>query len=345
MDPSEANPVAHLQDTWHLRWQAAEGQSLLPNAAMAVRIRNRLIAAHQKRGRVLIDYLVLPTEIHLVSRLGTDDTPGRLAGAIGNFVSRWVREIRRTQTPVMGGPFRASNLSSLDAARLELRMLAWRPVRQGLCRGPTFYPHGALRIALGLSRPDGFDARPMLRHFGRDTIEARHALARWIAQRPSELQWRSWELARGLVLAPHFGGPEPMGFRPVKTPEAAAFIAMAGEGGVEGSLDLLARWVMGRLGVTVVGDLRQGADRRSVRTRAIVTRIAVLHGLCSSAFVARYFGRAKATISEQVAASRLRREDSDIVSTPIGRIVEDLTNGDGMGAAGARRGAGRVRRS
>lgn len=345
MDPGDAIADSQPQCTWHLHWQAAQGQSLLPNAGMADRIRERLIAAHQRRSRVLIDYKVLPTEIHLVSRISAGDRPGAVAGAIGNFVSRWVREVQRTRSPVMCGPFHSCILESDDAVRHEIRMLAWRPVLLGLCRGPTFHAQGALRVALGLRRPDGFDARPMLRYFGQNTIDARRALSSWVAGRPSELQCRSWELERGLVLAPSFGGPEPTGFRQVKTPEAAALVAMAGDGGVEASLGLLVEWVSSKLGATRGLDLRVGQDARSVRARALVTRLALRHGLCSSAFVARYFKRAKATLSEQVAVSRTRAEDTGLVCTPVARIIEDLAARRLIPALGRGAGQGSAERS
>jgi hypothetical protein len=322
MDAPDACADPLPSQTWHLHWQAAEGQCFLPTAGMAERIRERLIAAHQRRGRVLIEYKILPTEIHLVSRISAGDSPGQVAGGIGNFVSRWVREVRRTRSPVMSGPFQSCVLASDEAVRHEIRMLAWRPVQLGLCRGPTFHAHGALRIALGLRRADGFDARPMLRCFGQQTSEARAALSRWVSRRPSALQWRSWELARGLLLAPSFGGPDPTGFRQVKTPEAAALLAMAGPGGVDAALALLAEWVTFKLGAAQSLDLQEGQDARSVRGRALVTRLATRHRLCSAAFVARYFGRAKATLCEQVAASRGRVEDTGLVSTPVERIIE-----------------------
>src|SRR5688572_27730672 len=50
--------------TWHICWQAALGRDLLVDAAMADRIRWRLIQAHDKPGRALVDYLLVPSEIH-----------------------------------------------------------------------------------------------------------------------------------------------------------------------------------------------------------------------------------------------------------------------------------------
>ncbi len=316
---------------WHLHWQAAVGQSFLPTGGMADRIKERLVSAHLKRQRVLVDFLILPTEIHLIARLVEGDAPGDVAGAIGNFVSRWVREVRRTRSHVMGGPFRAFALESDEAVRQEVRMLAWRPVVLGLSRGPTFYAHGALRVALGLRRRDGFDARPVLRYFGQDTTDARAALARWVSGRPREVAWQAWELSRGLVLAPTHEVPEPVGFREVKTEGAALLVAAAGSGGVQAALGLLVDWVGWQLGA--ISRLELGSrDARAVRWRALVARLAVQHRLCSSAFVARYFHRAKATLSEQVAASRLRAEDAEIVATPVAKILGQLAALGPLGA-------------
>ena len=316
--------MAASPTTWHLHWQAAIGQTFLPTTLLAERIRERLVAAHRHRGRVLVDYTMLPTEIHLIACLAAGDTPGDVAGAIGNVVARWVREAACVRSPVMGGPFRSFLLASDDAVRREIRMLAWRPPFLCLCRGPTFHRHGALRIALGMRPARGFDARPMLRLFGDGTLQARPALRRWIAHRPSDLDWHAWELARGIALAPSHGGPQPGGFREVKTGESAALVAMAGCGGLEAALGLLADWVAWRIGTGGAIDLRCGRDARAARGRAIVARLAVEHALCSAAFVARHFGKAKATLSEQVGASRMREADTRLVTTPMTHVLEEI---------------------
>jgi hypothetical protein len=54
-----------------------------------------------------------------------------------------------------------------------------------------------------------------------------------------------------------------------------------------------------------------------------VACLAVEHGLCSAATVARHFQRAKATLSEQMAACRASANDRQILSTPVQRIVEE----------------------
>lgn len=319
-------PSATIAPTsrWHLHWQAALGRSFLVDPTLAPRIRDRLIVAHARRGRVLVDYAILPTEIHLIAQIEDGDSPGEVAGSIGNAVSRWVQEAQQVRSPVMGGPFRRFRLESDDDVRREIRMLAWRPVVLRLCRGPTFHAHNALRIALGMRRSDGFDSRPLLRLFGDKPIDARPALTQWISRRPSEQDWRSWELARGLALAPSLGGPRPTGFRAVKTQGAAALVAMAGEGGVEAALCLLTHWASTKVATHGPVDLHGGQDAQAVRGRSLVARVAAEHDLCSSAFVARYFKRAKATLSEQMAASRSREADTLLVNTPMERILEEL---------------------
>src|SRR5262245_39510136 len=119
---------------WHLHWQAAVGQTFLPDPLLADRIRDRLVAAHTRGGRVLLDYTILPTEIHLIARLSDADAPAEVARAIGNVVARWVREATHVRSPVMAGPFRSCVIHSDDEIRAEMRMLAWRPVVLGLCR-------------------------------------------------------------------------------------------------------------------------------------------------------------------------------------------------------------------
>ncbi len=312
------------QLNWHLQWQAAEGQTFVPIAGLAERIRDRLVSAHERRGRVLIDFTILPTEIHLISGIFNGDSPGAIAGAIGNFVSRWVREARRSRSPVMGGPFQSCRLRSDDEVRQEIRMLAWRPVVLGLCRGPTFHPHGALRVALGRRHRQGFDTRPMLRFFGPETTAARLALTAFVLDRPSSLEWQAWELARGLARAPSHGGPQPSGFREVKTHEAAALLAMAGEGGVEGALGLLGQWVSLKLGAPGGFDLVKDRSGPAAQARAVIARIASRHLLCSSAFVAGCFKRGKSTLCEQVAASRMREVDNKLVATPMKTILTEM---------------------
>lgn len=203
-------------------------------------------------------------------------------------------------------------------------MLAWRPVHLGLCSTPTHYAHGALRVALGLTPAQGFDARSLLRSFGESVPEARAALRAWLAQRPSEQEWRLWELTHGLVLAQGTVGPQPNMTREVRG-MAAALVAAAGPDGIDGSLTLLATWVIAKLDAQGALDLHKASDAMGARGRALVACLAVEHGLCSAASVARYFRRAKATLSEQMTACRARAGDREIIATPAHRIVEEAT--------------------
>ena len=307
---------------WSLCWQAAVGREFLVHPSLAGRIRGRLIGAHQRAGRVLVDYLLLPTEIHAVARIGADDSVGSVARAFGNVVSRWVREAQPVRSPVLAGPYRALPVHSAEGLRDEVRMLAWRPVFQGLCSTSTHYSHGALRVALGLTPAKGFDARPLLCHFGESVPEARAALRRWIARRPSEQEWRAWELTRGLELATGSAGAHPTMAKAVDG-AAAMLIAAGGSYDIRGALELLGTWVCAKLPSGGKLDLHSASGPEGARGRALVACLAVAHGLCSAASVARYFGRAKATLSEQMAACRARPHDRHIVETPMRRILEE----------------------
>jgi hypothetical protein len=323
--------------TWHLCWQAAVGREFFPVPSLRARIRDRVVDAHRSRGRVLIDYCLLPTELHIVVQLEDGDEPGDLARAIGNVVARWVREARPIRSPVLAGPFRSHRIDSEIELRQEFHMLAWRPVVLGLCRGPTFYRDGAARVALGRSPVDGFDPRPMLGMFGTTVNGARAGLREWISRRPSDADWRAWELARGLTLAPSGVGPQPAAAREVKTAAAAALVAAAGDGGIDGALRLLTDWTTAKLGGPSIVDLHGGADAVAARGRALVARLAAEYALCSSASVARHFGRAKATLSEQMRASRSREADREIVATPVHRILDEVSALYPTGGPAARR--------
>lgn len=309
--------------TWHLCWQAAVGREFFPAPSLRDRVRDRVIAAHRRRGRVLVAFCLLPTEIHLVSKLEVGDEPGHLARGIGSVVARWVRDAQPIRSPVMAGPFHAHRIESEDDLRREVRMLAWRPVVLGLRRGPTYHRDSALRVALGRRPADGFDPRPLLDLFGEPMTDARVALRKWVSQRPPESEWRAWELARGLTLAVSRVGPQPLAAHEIRNVGAVALIA-AGSDGIDGALRLLTRWVTAKLGGAGVVDLHAGVDPVSARGRALVARLAMEHALCSSASVARYFGRAKPTLSEQMRASRAREADLEIVLTPVHRILAEV---------------------
>ncbi|MBX3628266.1 MAG: hypothetical protein KF892_24985 [Rhizobacter sp.] len=293
---------------------------------MRAKIRDRVVDAHRTRGRVLVDYCLLPTEIHLIAELEHGDAPGDLARAIGSVVTRWVREAWPVRSPVLAGPFHAHQIQDEEDLRREIRLLAWRPVALGASRGPTFHRDGALRVALGRRPGDGFDSRPMLCLFGTTVVGARAALLSWVLQKPSEAERRAWEISRGLVLVRSGQEGQRLVARQVKSQAAAALIAAAGDQGVEGAIRLLATWVSARMGGAGAVDLHAGVDAAAVRGRALVARLVKEHRLCSSATVARHFGRTKATLSEQMLASRGRLADSEIVHTPISRILDDVSS-------------------
>jgi hypothetical protein len=323
VDPNPSGQVADEAPVlWHLCWQAAIGREF-SEPSLAARIRWRLIDAHRQPGRVLLDYTVLPSEIHVVSRLPPGQPPGRLARAIGTVVARWVRDAHPVRSPVFAGPFRAHQIQSLAELREEVRMLAWRPVVLGLCARPAHHAQGGLRISLGQTPARGFDARPVLGLFGETVPSARAGLRSWVSGRPAEREWRAWALARGLVLASGGIGGQPGTAREVRGAGAAGLVAAGGADGVEGALRLLETWVSARLDGMRTPDFCRASGAGSVRARALVACLAVEHQLCSAAAVARHFGRAKATLSEQMKLSRARPADRQIVAMPVGRIIDE----------------------
>lgn len=308
--------------TWHICWQAAIGRDLLSNTALIERIRWRLIQAHRRSGRVLVDYLLTSAEMHVISRLPAGEVPGDIAREVANVVARWVRQVHAVRGPVFAGPYRAHLIESDDLLRHEIRMLAWRPVVLGLCVTPMHYVHSSLRTTLGLRRALGFDARPLLNLFGGSVPVARVAVRAWISKRPAAREARRWELARGLALATGTVGPHPMMAREVRG-AAAALVAAGGPEGIDGALKLLEAWVLTKLGLQGQVDLHAARDGIGARGRALVACLAKDHGLCSAASVARHFHRAKATLSEQMSACRARPADQQLLRTPVFRVVEE----------------------
>jgi hypothetical protein len=318
--------------TWHLCWQAAVGREFFPDKALYGRVQARLIDAHRQRGRQLLDYLLVPTEIHVVSMLPAGETPVGIARAVGNVVSRWVRQSQPISSPILAAPFRAQRLLTIEALREELRMLAWRPVLQGLCRTPIHHPHGALRVALGLrTSPVGFNARPLLNAFDASVIEARAALKAWVARRPGDRDVLAWELARGLRLAAGNSSPQRSVAVDVRGTAAAMLVAEGGAAGIDGALEILERWAAMRLGISGPARSLPSSDPRVVRCRALVGCLAVRHRLCSAASVARYFRRAKATLSEQMAAAQKRPADQQVIATPVEVILAEVAAMRGRG--------------
>jgi hypothetical protein len=308
---------------WHLCWQAAVGRVLFVDPALYRRVRERLIDAHRREGRVLVDYLLTPTEIHIVSLVPARDGPGGVARASGNVVARWVRQAQPIRSPVFAGPYRAHRIASADELRGEMRMLAWRPVFLGLCVTPTHYPHSSLRIALGMTRAQGFDASTLLHLFGTSVPLARIAMRAWVSRRPSQRDALQWELSRGLALTNGADGQQPASAREIRSAGAAALLAAGGRHGVDGALGLLEVWVAAKLGSSDGGDFQRETDATGARGRALVACLAVEHGLCSASEVARHFHRAKSTLSEQMTACKTRPADRRILDTPVQRIVEE----------------------
>ena len=327
--------------TWSICWQAAVGRNFFVHPLLAARIRSRLIGAHQRSGRALVDFVLLPTEIHAVAQVPAGDSVAAVARGFGNVVSRWVREVQPVRSPVLAGPYRAQSVDSVEALWTEVRMLAWRPVFLGLCSTPTHHPTGALRVALGLAPAKGFDARPLLRHFGESVPLARVALRRWIARQPSGQEWRAWELTRGLELATGSVGPQPTMAKAVDG-SAALLVAAGGSYGIDGALELLEAWVSAKIQPGSPPDLRSASGPVGARGRALVACLAVEHRLCSAASVARYFRRAKATLSEQMAATRARPVDRLILGTPLRRILEEAAALQGVGSGSVHRSASRA---
>jgi hypothetical protein len=321
MDSSDVRKDAPT--AWHVSWQAAIGRDLFAEPSLYERVRARLLDAHSRRGRALVDYLLLPGEIHLVSQVSPGDSAGGVARAIGNVVARWIREQQPIRSPVFSGRYRAHPIASDEDLRGELRMLAWRPVLLGLCATPTHHAHSALRTVLGLRPAHGFDARTVLRLFGDSVPQARAALRSWLARRPSEREARQWELACGLALATGTVGPHAAMARELRSAGAARLVAAAGAGGIDGALLLLEAWVLARLGARRDLDLRHAKGALGARGRALVACLATDHDLCSASSVARHFGRAKATLSEQMAARRQVPADRQILATSVQRIVEE----------------------
>jgi len=309
---------------WHIHWQAAIGRDFLAGPDLHLRIRQRLFSAHRRPGAVLLTFNILPTEIHLLSSLSAECSPRTLARSIGHVLGRWMREAQAQQNPVLARPYRVHELLPTTDLQHEVCMLAWRPIRLGLCKTPSHDPRSPLRIALGMTPAEGFDARPLLRCFGATVADSRASLRKRLRQRPSDAMWRLWELTRGLLRAESSLGPHSAVSRTVDG-AAASLVAAAGPGGIRAALLLLEIWVAHRL--DAAGTLRLDLRRNSLsaRGRAIVACLATGYRLCPAAAVARHFGFAKATLSEQMSAARRRPDDRALVATHVEQVLADLT--------------------
>ncbi len=104
---------------------------------------------------------------------------------------------------------------------------------------------------------------------------------------------------------------------------AAALVAASRPQAVDGALTLLERWVLVKLDLRGARGLAALPSPEGARGRALVASLAVRLDLCSAASVARHFRRAKATLSERMAACRVEPENRAILGLPLARIVEE----------------------
>lgn len=329
--------------TWHIYWQAALGRDLLLRPELAERIRNRLLAAHDVGGRKLLYYLLMPREIHLISILRPEDSTASFATGVSNVIGKWVREADGAFGPVFADRYQAQRVDTVEALRSEVRMLAWRPVAAGLQALPTNYANSALRAILGLCLPNGFHATALFDWLGGSVPQERTALQRALAVEPSNLEIVRWELVKGLVSARGTVGPSGPMARRVRG-ASAGLVAASRDRSVDGALKLLERWVEVKLGLHGGHGLSSRKGMEGARGRALVANLAMRSGLCSAACVARHYGRAKATLSEQMTASSARAADQAILSIPMEQIVREaiaLATHPAVGGGGGGGGGGR----
>lgn len=307
---------------WHVSWQLMLGRDLLRSSALAERIVRRLIAAHDALGRELLFYLVLRREIHLISLLPATDSPASLAVGVANVIGKWLRQADGQIGPVFVGPCRAEPIERIESLCADIRMLAWRPVSTGMRDAPTNYAFGALRPLVGMSLPGGFRTGPLFELLGSNVPQDRALIRRIMSTPPTELDVLQWEMVKGLVPARGTLGPDGTMTRFVHGP-AATLVAASQDKNIDGALKILVRWVDVKLGLRGGHGSASNGGPEGARGRALVASLALRLGLCSAASVARYFGRAKATLSEQMTASSARRPDRAILATPPDQIVRE----------------------
>ena len=307
---------------WHVSWQLTLGRDLLRWPSLADRIVGRLISANDGEGRALLFYLVLPREIHVISRMRPGDPPSSLAAGVANVIGKWVRQADGLLGPVFVAPFRAEAIGGIESLCSDIRMLAWRPVSTGLRDAPTNYAYGALRPLVGLSLPGRFRTGPLFDLLGSKVPQDRALIRRLMAEPPTELEVLQWAFAKGLVPARGTIGPDGMMTRHVSG-AAAALVAASRDKSIDGALRILVRWVEVKLGLQGGRGLSSNGGPDGARGRALVAGLALKSGLCSASSVARYFGRAKATLSEQMTASSSRAADQAILATPMEQIVKE----------------------
>jgi len=308
---------------WHLSWQVAVGRDLVSHPKLIEKITARLIRSHGRHGRALLYYVVTPREIHVLSRISVGDSPREVAREVAAIVARWVRELQGVRGPVFAGRYHAHELRTDEELKYEVRMLSWRPVTAGLCTRPLAYVNSSLRTTLGQRRAYGFESRPLLSVFEGGVLDARNAMRRLIRRRPAQPELREWELNHGLAIAVGTAGASFGLAREVDGP-AASLVAASSTQDIDGALQLLERWVMSRLDLPQKGDLGCVPGAIGSRARALVAGLAVQAGLCPAASVARHFGRARATLCEQMSVSRKRVEDRVLLGTPMALILDEV---------------------
>lgn len=309
--------------TWHLMWQAAIGRNLVSDAKLLEKITGRLIEAHQHHGRQLLYYLVTSREIHVICRVRSGDSPREVAREVATIVARWVRELQGVRGPVFADRYRAHEITQDASLKYEIRMLAWRPVVTGECSRPLSYVNSSLRMTLGQRRAYDFESRALLSVFEGTVLEARDAMRKLIRRRPSSSDLREWELNHGLAIALGAAGAS-FGMAREVDGAAAALVAASPTQDIDGALMLLERWVAFRLGAQSSEGLSAAPGPSGARARALVAGLAVQWSLCPAASVARYFSRSRATLCEQMAASRQRVEDCVLLGTPIAVVLGEV---------------------
>lgn len=307
---------------WHIWWQAVVGRDLIRDAPLARQVRSRLLGAHRAPGRELLYYLILPREIHLLSLLPKGDSAASLGNGLSNMIAKRVRQADGMLGAVFQDRYHAQKIADADLLCGEVRMLAWRPVSMGQSGAPTNYAHAALKAILGLSLGEGLHATALLESLGGTVPLGRIALRRAMAIPPSDLELLQWELGKGLVSARGTAGPAGSVARRVKGP-AAALVAASASKSIDGALELLELWVGTRLGLPPGPSLAERRGFVASRGRALVASLAVQFGLCPASYVAHYFRRARATLSEQMSAARNRPADRAILAITAERIVRE----------------------
>lgn len=319
---------------WHMCWRAADAHDFVADGALALRIRQQIVAAHDAPGRTLISFLLVPSEIHVLARLPLGEGPWTMVRPFSTVVSRWMRQRDPARGPVYASRVAATAFMSDTEVQTQVRMIAWRPVMDGHCRSPTQAPHSSVRVALGIVAGAGYDCRPLLDLYGSTVAQSRAALRRSLERRPSAAEVDRWELLNRLAPLNRGPGERITKVRGVDNDAAAQLVATGGNGLI-GALKLLERWVRGKLRLDAEEDLR-GNGAGSARGRALVGCVAVHHRLCSASSVARYFGRSKSTLCEQMKARRRFSEDCRIIGSLVQEIVgtgAPADGGPGVGVA------------